>query len=246
METYIVVDLEMTGLNPKKDRILEIGAVRMEDGRITDTFHRMVNPHMKLSKDITDLTGITEEMVSEGCDCAEAVWDFLQFADGFALVGHNIIFDYAFLKQGAVNQGIALQKEGIDTLKLARKFLPEAEKKSLGYLCGYLQIPRKAEHRALDDAKATAQLLRILQERFYEKEPDAFCPKALQYKVKKQQPASRRQKRRLKELVEYHKIELDLEIESLTRNEASRITNRILQLSGQVSVKHGEDGFSHQ
>lgn len=56
----------MTGLNPKKDRILEIGAVRMEDGRITDTFHRMVNPHMKLSKDITDLTGITEEMVLRG------------------------------------------------------------------------------------------------------------------------------------------------------------------------------------
>mgnify|MGYP001041882384 CR=1 FL=1 len=246
MESYIVVDLEMTGLHPKKDRILEIGAVRVEDGGITDMFHRMVNPHMRLSKDITDLTGITDEMVSGGCDCAEAVGEFLEFADGFALAGHNLIFDYAFLKQSAVNQGISLQKKGIDTLKLARKFLPEAEKKSLDYLCEYFGITREKEHRALEDAKATAQLLQILQERFYEKEPDAFSPKALQYKVKKQQPASKRQKRRLKELVEYHKIEMDLEIESLTRNEASRLTNKILQLSGQVPVQHGENGFSHQ
>lgn len=246
LESYVVVDLEMTGLNPKKDRILEIGAVKVEHGKASGTFHCMVNPHMRLSEDITSLTGITDEMVSEGCDCAEAIEDFLEFADGLVLVGHNLIFDYAFLKQGAVNQGISLEKQGIDTLKLARKFLPEAEKKSLGHLCGFLGIAREKEHRALDDAKATAQLLRILRERFFEKEPDAFCPRALQYKVKKQQPASERQKRRLKELVEYHKIELDLEIESLTRSEASRITNRILQMSRQVSVKHGKDGIAHQ
>lgn len=246
LRSYVVVDLEMTGLNPKNDRILEIGAVKVVDGEIRDTFHRMVNPHMKLSEDVVNLTGITDEEAAGGGGCAEAVRDFLAFADGFVLAGHNLIYDYAFLKQGAVNQGISLKKEGIDTLKLARKFLPEVEKKSLVCLCESLQIAHEREHRALDDARATAELLRIFLERFAEDDPEAFEPKKLQYRVKKQQPASKRQKRRLKELVEYHKMELDLEIESLTRSEASRITNQILQRSGQISVKHGEDGLTHQ
>lgn len=234
MDAYIVVDLEMTGLNPKKDRILEIGAVRVERGIVCDTFHRMVNPHMRLPEEIIKLTGITDEMVCEGCDSERAVQDFLAFAERLPLVGHNLMYDYAFLKQSAVNQGISLEKEGLDTLKLARKFLPELEKKSLDYLCEHLSIMRANEHRALDDAKATAELLRYLRERFYEQEPDVFQAKPLQYKVKKQQPATAFQKRRLKELMEYHKIEMELEIESLTRSEASRMTDKILSAYGRM------------
>lgn len=235
-DAYVVVDLEMTGLNPKTDRILEIGAVKVQQGKVTDTFHRMVNPRMALPQEIVALTGITDEMARGGCGCAQAVKEFVQFAEGFPLVGHNLIYDYGFLKQSAVNQGILLEKEGIDTLKLARKLLPQAEKKTLDYLCGLLHISRAKNHRALEDAAATAELLSYLWEHFKKTDAQAFLAKPLQYKLKKQQPATAVQKRHLKELLEYHKIDLDRELDSLTRNEASRITDKIIFAYGKAKV----------
>lgn len=233
-ECYVVVDLEMTGLRARTDRILEIGGVKVEKGRENRTFHRMVNPRMELPEEITLLTGITGEMAREGCETEEAVKAFQEFAEGAPLVGHNILFDYSFLKQHIVNSGGTFEKEGIDTLKLARKFLPEAEKKTLDYLCEFLQIPRSRNHRALEDAKATAELFRYLQERFEAQEPESFRPRPLLYKVKKQGPASSRQKKHLEELARWHNIKLQVELDSLTRNEASRITDRILAAYGKI------------
>ncbi len=235
-DAYVVVDLEMTGLNPKTDRILEIGAVKVQQGGITDVFHRMVNPRMALPEGIVALTGITDEMARSGDDCGQAVKEFLQFAEGLPLAGHNLIYDYRFLKQSAVNLGILLEKEGIDTLKLARRLLPDMEKKTLDYLCETLHIVRARNHRALEDARATAELLAYLWERFQGTDADAFLAKPLQYKPKKQQPASAAQKRRLKELLEYHKIKLDREIDSLTRSEASRITDKVIFAYGKAGV----------
>ena len=145
-ESYVVVDLEMTGLQARTDRILEIGAVKVEKGREDQVFHRMVNPHMELSEEIIKLTGITGEMAQKGCETEEAVKEFQEFSEGLPLVGHNILFDYSFLKQYIVNYGGTFEKEGIDTLKLARKFLPEAEKKTLDYLCEFLGIFREQNH----------------------------------------------------------------------------------------------------
>lgn len=235
-DAYVVVDLEMTGLNPKTDRILEIGAVKVQRGKMTDTFQRMVNPRMALPEEIVALTGITDELARSGCDSAQAVKEFVQFAEGFPLVGHNLMYDYSFLKQAAVNQGILLEKDGIDTLKLARKLLSGAEKKSLDYLCEYLHIAREKNHRALYDAAATAELLAYLWEHFKETDAEVFVAKPLRYKLKKQQPATAVQKRHLKELLEYHKIDLDKELESLTRNEASRITDKIIFAYGRAGV----------
>lgn len=150
------------------------------------------------------------------------------------MVGHNILFDYSFLKQCAVNQGNLFEKEGIDTLKLAREFLPQAEKKTLEYLCAYLQIPRGREHRALEDAMAADYLLRYLWEQFGDADPEAFLPKPLVYKVKKQSPATERQKKHLKELAAWHKIDLGVEIDSLSRSEASRIANKVLTAYGRA------------
>ncbi len=235
MDAYVVVDLEMTGLNPKRDRILEIGAVKVKQGLACGTFQQMVNPRMDLPEEIAKLTGITSEMAQEGCGCAEAVRGFLEFAEGFPLAGHNLIYDFSFLKQAAVNRGIELHKEGIDTLKLARKFLPDAERKSLDYLCEILHIDHGRKHRALDDAEATARLLWYLWETFGDKEPQEFEAKPLHYKVKKQQPASERQKRRLKELAEYHRIDIGRELDSLTRSEASRMTDKIIFSCGRIT-----------
>lgn len=234
LDAYVAVDLEMTGLNVRQDRILEIGAVKVEQGRMTDTFQRLVNPRMELSEKIISLTGITNEMAQEGCDTGQAVEEFLAFSGTLPLVGHNIIYDYSFLKQYAVNHGISLERDAVDTLKLARKFLPQAEKKSLDYLCDTLHITREKNHRALEDAKAAAILLQYLWEQFGEQEPEAFLPKPLQYKVKKQGPATPVQKKHLKELLEYHNIKLDREIDSLTRSEASRMADRILASYGRI------------
>lgn len=239
LKGYVVVDLEMTGLHARTDRILEIGAVKIKEGK-QENFHRMVNPRMEISKEVTELTGITNDMVKDGCEPEQAAAEFRDFAEGFPLVGHNLIFDYSFLKQCLVNHRGTFEKDGIDTLKLARKFLPEAEKKTLDYLCAYLQIERSRNHRALEDAGATNLLFQYLKEQFESQEPEAFWPKPLLYKVKKQGPASARQKKYLKELADWHKIDLNVELDSLTRNEASRITDKILRAYGKSSgVREG-------
>lgn len=234
LEDYVVVDLEMTGLRAKTDRILEIGAVKIESGGEAASFHRMVDPHMEIPAEIAALTGITNEMASQGCEAAEAVREFIEFSGALPLIGHNIRFDYSFLKQTAINHGLPLEKECLDTLKLSRKFLPEAEKKTLDYLCEYLGICRKKNHRALEDAKATNELFRYLQEKFGGSDPSAFEPAPLLCRLKKQGPASPKQIRRLTELAAYHNIELKADPHSLTKNEASRLTDKILAAYGRV------------
>ena len=234
LDAYVAVDLEMTGLRARTDRILEIGGVKVFRGQMIDTFQQLVNPRMTLPEEIVTLTGITDKMARQGSSVREAVEGFLAFAEDLPLAGHNLIFDFSFLKQYAVNHGISLEKQGIDTLKLARRFLPEIEKKTLDSLCELFQIPRGRNHRALEDAKAAAALLEILKHKYGSREPAAFQPKYLQYKVKKQQPATKQQKIRLQELTEYHKIELDREIGSLTRNEASRLTDQIYTRYGRI------------
>ena len=234
LKDYVVVDLDMTGLKAKTDRILEIGSVKVTDGMETAVFHCMVNPHMEIPPEITDLTGITNEMAAQGLEAAEAVREFAAFSRSLPLIGHNILFDYSFLKQAAVNHGIPFEKECLDTLKLARKYLPEAEKKTLDYLCGLLGIRQEEKHRALEDAKATQALFRYLQEKFGEANPSAFCPAPLPCRVKKQGPASPRQIRRLKELAAYHRLPLKMDPQSLTKSEASRLTDKILAAYGRI------------
>ncbi len=236
LRDYVVVDLEMTGLRAKTDRILEIGAVKVTGGMESAAFHCMVNPHMEIPPEITALTGITKEMAAQGLEAAQAVREFAAFSQPLPLIGHNILYDYSFLKQTAVNHGISFDRECLDTLKLARKYLPEAEKKTLGYLCGFLGIRQEKSHRALEDAKATDELFRYLQEKFGEANPSAFCPARLPCRMKKQGPASPRQIRRLKELADYHKLDLKIEPQSLTKNEASRLTDKILAAYGRILV----------
>ena len=230
----IAVDLEMTGLQVKTDRILEIGAVRLCQGRIVDTFQTFVNPHRKIDARITELTGITPEMVADAPEAGEALQKFLAFEKDAPLLGHNVIFDYGFLKQQAVNQGITWNREAIDTLKIARKVLKEPEKKSLESLCEYFHIRREHAHRAVDDAKATAELFLLLQDAYQEKEPGLFVPKPLNYKVKKQGPLTPAQKRDLNHLMIYHRIESDIEIDSLTKSEASRMIDKIYAEYGRI------------
>ena len=222
---FTVVDLETTGLNPKTDKIIEIGAVKVKDGMIRGNFQCYVNPGRKLEERIIELTGICDEDIIEAKSIEEVLPELFAFIGEDILVGHRILFDYSFLKKAAVNQKLSFEKQGIDTLKIARKFLPDLESRRLPFLCEYYGIALKA-HRAMHDALATAELYLKLAKEFSDEE--AFKPLPLIYKAKKEGPVTPRQKEQLYKLIEKHKLTVDYEVDKLTKNEASRQIDKIL------------------
>lgn len=229
---YIAIDLETTGLNPKEDAIIEIGAVKVRNGILTEEFHTMVNPGRIIPARVVELTGITQREVGEAPDFQTIMGNLQNFLGDDVLLGHNIMFDYSFLKRSVVNHGgvtnkgqDTFEKQGIDTLKLARIFLPQLESRRLDYLCKYYHIPLQS-HRALEDAKGTAQLYEAFLLQFDEER--ALLPVSLSYQVKKEGPLTKAQKERLYMLTAKHKIIVDYDIEFLTKNEASRHLDRIL------------------
>lgn len=231
-DTYVALDLETTGLNPKEDSIIEIGAVKILNGKMDEKYDTFVIPAKKLSERVQKLTGITEEDLKQGIPLERAVSELLDFIGELPLLGHSILFDYSFVKRAAVNQKKSFEKQGIDTLRIARALLPQLPSKKLEDLCAYYGITYRA-HRASEDAAAAAELYRILLEKFYcEENAELFCPVPLLYKVKREGPASKRQKERLYELIERHGLTVDYEVEKLTRNQASRYTDKILEKYG--------------
>ena len=223
LEDYVVIDLEMTGLNPKTDAILEVAAVRVRAGKPKETFGSLVKTERRLSDKITELTGITEAMIKNAPDANDVMAAYFAFVGEDVLVGHNVIFDYSFLKQWAVNHKVSFERTAVDTLKLARKFLPPEQKKTLEDLCIYFGIPRENGHRALDDAMETARLFDCLQQQFFETDRGQFAPKPLQYKVKKQSPATEFQKKYLKLYASHFHLALPQPLEAMTKSEASRL-----------------------
>lgn len=231
---YVVLDLEMTGLSAKTDQIIEIGAVKIKDNQVVATMECLVNPKCKIPTRVTELTGITDEMVQSGMDKDKAVEELLQFIDGYVLVGQNITFDYSFLKQWAVNHKRPLEAKACDTLKLARVLLPAEQSKKLESLCGYFGIERAREHRALDDALETWQVFEKLKElgAALENAETYFAPRPLIYRAKKQSPATPRQIQRLKEYRAAHQIDDKINWENLTKSEASRIMDKYILVHG--------------
>ncbi len=234
MKEYIVVDLETTGLAPKTDRILEVGAWKVENGGFVQKFHRMVDPGMKIPERITQLTGITDSMVQGQPMIDTVIREFIEFAGELPLLGHNLMFDYAFLKHAAVNQKITFERMGMDTLKISRKVLAELPSRKLGELCSYYHIPQQRAHRADEDAYVTAILYEKMKEQFKENEPELFVPVQLQYKAKKQAAITNAQKGYLNDLLKYHKIKCDMQMESLTKSEASRLIDGIILQYGKI------------
>ena len=234
LDGYVAIDLEMTGLAAKTDRILEIGAVKVVNHQVVDRFQTFINPHRTLSQVVTDLTGITQEMVQNGLEDVEGLKLLIDFTGDLPLVGHNIMFDYSFLKQCAANHKISYEKSAVDTLKISRVCFPEMESKKLEAMCQHYQIAETQEHRALADALMTVELLEHLLSQFGEEKPELFEPKPLQYRAKRQVPATPAQKRDLIELMTYHKIKAEIEVEALTKSEASRMIDKILFAYGRV------------
>ena len=233
IQEYVVLDLEMTGLSPKTDQIIEIGAIKVCGEQIVDIFACMVNSHCSVPKRIMELTGITDERVKSGIEREEALIQLLDFINGYTLVGQNLNFDYGFLKQWAINHKIPLEAKACDTLKIARILLPAEQSKRLSSLCEYFGIERQREHRALDDAMETWKVYGNLVELAKSKKDiddrqleEIFSPKPLIYQAKRQTPATAHQLQRLKEYREKHQITEPVEWENLTRSEASRMMDK--------------------
>lgn len=234
IKDYVCVDIETTGVNAKWDKIIEIGAVRVRNNQVVETFSELISPGVRLPSYITNLTGITDEMLAGRPEIDVVLPRFIAFAKDDILMGHNIMFDYGFLKQNALNLEMEFQKSGIDTLKIARKTLPELRSRGLEYLCAHFGIQEEHHHRAFNDASVTSKLYLILAEKFGDAYPNVFEPYELQYQAKKMQPITKRQKSYLTDLINYHKIPIDYDIDALSKNEASKKIDKILSEKGRI------------
>jgi DNA polymerase-3 subunit alpha (Gram-positive type) len=229
------VDIETTGLDPKKDKITEIAAILVRNGEAADTYHTLVNPGRKLGEDVVKLTGLTDGMLEKAPFIQDVIGDFLEFETTGCLLGHSILFDYSFLKRATVNAGKTFEKRGIDTLAVSRRYLQELESRSLPYLCSYFEIAHNP-HRALSDVEATWQLYKLLKERFGQDKEAAgvFEPKPLIYQVKKEGPVSKKQIEQLTRFLDYYHLESAYDIRSMTKNEASRYLDRLISIYGRI------------
>lgn len=229
VDSFIAVDIETTGLSPEQDKIIEIGAIKIVKGKVESWFSELINPNIKLSQKIIELTSINDDMLKEAKQETEVLQDFYEFAQEDILLGHNILFDYSFLKVGMHRLNLPFLKKGLDTLRLSRLLHKELPSRKLTDMCEYYGIENLHAHRAMEDADAAKNLYFKLGELFYSSHKEAFEPFEMQYKVKKVEPITLRQKKYLLDLMKYHKIEWqqlkqtpEETIETLTKREASK------------------------
>lgn len=234
IKDYVVFDLETTGLSPDKDTIIEIGALKVIQGKVTERFSEFINPHQPLTAQISELTGITDGMLAGARDLQPVVSDFVDFSEGFVVVGHNLSFDYRFTKNAADKFGLSFDREGIDTLKIAKTVHKDLPSRSLGALCEHYGIINSSAHRAYHDALATAKLYQTLGHYFEESNPKLFEPEKMGFRPKKQQPMTKKQKAYLKDLCKYHKIEFNDSMEQMTMSEASRWIDQTISKYGRM------------
>ncbi len=157
-ETFVVFDIETTGFSPINNRIIEIGAVKVEKGEITDRYSTFVNPDVPIPFEIEKLTGINDNMVIDSPMIEEILPQFLAFCEGAVLVAHNANFDMSFMIENARRLELNNEFTYVDTLGIARVLLPNQNKHTLDAVAKTLGVSLENHHRAVDDAEATAQI----------------------------------------------------------------------------------------
>ena len=158
-DEIVCFDIETTGLKVTQEAITEIGAVRLRNGEIVETFQTFVDPERRLTPEIIGLTGITDDMLRGAPKLKDALTAFLAFAGGAPLAAHNAEFDISFIRAGCRKCGIPFEPTYIDTLILAQNLLPGLGKYKLDIVADHLQLPQFNHHRASDDAVPVAQML---------------------------------------------------------------------------------------
>ena len=168
---FVVFDLETTGLNPKNDHIIEIGAVKISNRKVIDSFSTFVHTDRKLPEKIIELTSITDDMLVGQPDIGDALPSFLDFAKGSVLVAHNAKFDVGFIREKAKVLSIEnYNPSTLDTLELSKALIKDVKNHRLNTLTKKLGISLLNHHRAVDDANATGQLFIILLNKLRERE----------------------------------------------------------------------------
>ena len=157
-DTYIVFDLETTGFSPSVNRIIEIGAVKVESGKITERFSTFVNPDVPIPFRIEELTGINDNMVLDAPQIAQVLPEFLEFCGDAVMVAHNASFDMSFIEENCRRLGIEREFTSVDTVALARVLLPQLGRFKLDTVAKALHVPLHNHHRAVDDAGCTAEI----------------------------------------------------------------------------------------
>ncbi len=155
---FTVVDIETTGLDVTKEKITEIGAVKIVNGKIVSTFTTLVNPQVKLTEENIKLTGITDEMLINAPKIEDVYHDFFKYLGNSVFVAHNAEFDFKFLRQAGRELGYILTNKVLDTLMMSNKILPNLKNHKLNTVCAYYNIEFR-HHRALSDAFATSEML---------------------------------------------------------------------------------------
>ena len=167
-DEYVAFDLETTGLAPRHDRIIEIGAVLMKQGKEIDRFQTFVDPQQRLDKETTDLTGITDEMLQGAPKIEEVLPKFLKFVGGRVLAAHNARFDTTFIHRECSRLGIDYTVNSVDTLILAQCLMPELNQHKLNIVAKAFDLGDFNHHRAADDALICGKILGKLFEKLEE------------------------------------------------------------------------------
>ncbi|MDO5016565.1 MAG: 3'-5' exonuclease [Eubacteriales bacterium] len=163
---YVVIDTETTGLSPGKDRVIEIAAVKVINGKIADSYTTLVNPRVKIRPEITSLTGITNGMLTAAPVIENVIGTINEFIGDNTLIGHNVVFDLKFLASEFSRCGLPVSpRDYIDTLPLARREFPNLQNHKLATLISELRLADKQDHRALSDANCTHRLYQIMRNR---------------------------------------------------------------------------------
>ncbi|WP_035619766.1 3'-5' exonuclease [Lachnoanaerobaculum sp. ICM7] len=221
---YIAIDLETTGIRLSKDKIIEVGLLKVKDSHIIDTFSCVINPDMQVDDKILELTKISKNELENAKRIHEVINHIVDFCEEYVLLGHNTIFDYSFVKKEANRAGLEFEKRGIDTYKLCKRVLPENVRKNLTDACNYFGIERKNSHRAFSDAYYTHVLFQEIIKNFKTLE---ISSEAMKVKIKKFVPIRKRTKEDLQKLLNCHRIGCKVNIDLLSESEAKRMMDKI-------------------
>lgn len=159
---YSIVDIETSGGSPKRDRITEIAILSFNGTEITERFSTLINPECNLPYYITNITGITDNMLVNAPKFSEIAGEILKITANKIFVAHNVHFDYNFVKEEFKRLGIKFHRQQLCTVQKSRKLIPGMKSYSLGNICNDLNIRILNRHRALGDAEATVELFKII------------------------------------------------------------------------------------
>ena len=161
---YIAFDIETTGLDPMYDEIIEIGAIKIEDGKEIETFSTLIKPEYEIDEFITELTGITNKMVIDAPKIDEVLPKFMDFIKNSVILGHNVNFDINFIYDNLITEDMKpITNDFVDTLRLSRRLLPKLKHYRLSDLANYYNIDTTGSHRSLTDVRITIDIFKNLE-----------------------------------------------------------------------------------